>query len=71
MEVGSPVSAVRSQRVVLGNKVCPAVVTIKDGRIHKILPDGEDPDEGGFEVRRLERCVCIFPASVVIRIRLD
>ncbi|CAN9500806.1 unnamed protein product [Ophioblennius macclurei] len=37
MELGSTVGAVRSQRVVIGDQICPAVVVIKDGKIHKIL----------------------------------
>uniref|UniRef100_A0A8D2ZK11 allantoinase n=1 Tax=Scophthalmus maximus TaxID=52904 RepID=A0A8D2ZK11_SCOMX len=37
MELGSTVGAVRSQRVLMGHRLCPAVVRIKDGRIHRIL----------------------------------
>uniref|UniRef100_A0A3B3VJJ8 allantoinase n=1 Tax=Poecilia latipinna TaxID=48699 RepID=A0A3B3VJJ8_9TELE len=37
MELGSVVSAVRSNRVLLGNEVSPAVIIIKDGKIHQIL----------------------------------
>uniref|UniRef100_A0A665UYS8 allantoinase n=1 Tax=Echeneis naucrates TaxID=173247 RepID=A0A665UYS8_ECHNA len=39
MEVGSAVNAVRSRRVLIGDKVQPAVVVIKDGKIHQILSD--------------------------------
>ncbi|XP_056132218.1 LOW QUALITY PROTEIN: allantoinase, mitochondrial [Lampris incognitus] len=39
MELGSTVSAVRSKRVVVGNEVHPAVIIIKDGKIHNILSD--------------------------------
>lgn len=37
MELGSTVSAVRSTRVLDGDKVRPAVVVIKDGKIHEIV----------------------------------
>uniref|UniRef100_A0A672IYE7 allantoinase n=1 Tax=Salarias fasciatus TaxID=181472 RepID=A0A672IYE7_SALFA len=37
MELGSAVSAVRSQRVVIGDQVCPAVIVMKEGKIHQIL----------------------------------
>uniref|UniRef100_A0A4W4EDX7 allantoinase n=1 Tax=Electrophorus electricus TaxID=8005 RepID=A0A4W4EDX7_ELEEL len=36
---GSSVSAVRSQRVLIGEEILPALITIKDGKIHNILPD--------------------------------
>uniref|UniRef100_A0A4W6DDH6 allantoinase n=1 Tax=Lates calcarifer TaxID=8187 RepID=A0A4W6DDH6_LATCA len=39
MELGSVVSAVRSKRVLIGNDVRPAVVIIKDGKIHQILSE--------------------------------
>ncbi|KAG9341567.1 hypothetical protein JZ751_019080, partial [Albula glossodonta] len=39
MEAGSAVSAVRSQRVLCGNDIRPAVILIKEGKIFKILPD--------------------------------
>ncbi|KAF3835736.1 hypothetical protein F7725_028294 [Dissostichus mawsoni] len=39
MELGSTVSAVRSQRVLLGDEIRPAVILIKDGKIHQILSD--------------------------------
>lgn len=39
MELGSTVRAVRSQRVLLGDEVRPAVVVIKDGKISQILSD--------------------------------
>ena len=37
MELGSPVQAVRSTRVLLGSELQPAVVLIKNGKIHQIL----------------------------------
>uniref|UniRef100_A0A3P9KGD3 allantoinase n=1 Tax=Oryzias latipes TaxID=8090 RepID=A0A3P9KGD3_ORYLA len=37
MELGSLVGAVRSKRVLFGDGVRPAVVVIKDGKIHQIL----------------------------------
>uniref|UniRef100_A0A8D3DLW3 allantoinase n=1 Tax=Scophthalmus maximus TaxID=52904 RepID=A0A8D3DLW3_SCOMX len=45
MELGSTVGAVRSQRVLMGHRLCPAVVRIKDGRIHRILSGSLFPDE--------------------------
>lgn len=39
MEAGSTVSAVRSLKVVTGDEVRPALITIKEGKIHNILPD--------------------------------
>lgn len=41
MEPGSTVSAVRSQRVLCGEEIRPAVIIIKEGKIHSILPDSE------------------------------
>lgn len=41
MEPGSAVSAVRSQRVLCGEKILPAVIVIKEGKIHSVLPDSE------------------------------
>ncbi|KTF75632.1 hypothetical protein cypCar_00035900 [Cyprinus carpio] len=41
MEPGSVVSAVRSQRVLCGEEIRPAVIIIKEGKIHSILPDSE------------------------------
>jgi len=41
MELGSTVVAVRSERVLLGDQVRPAVIVIKDGKIHQILSDSD------------------------------
>uniref|UniRef100_A0A671VTV1 allantoinase n=1 Tax=Sparus aurata TaxID=8175 RepID=A0A671VTV1_SPAAU len=41
MELGSTVSAVRSNRVLVGDEVCPAVIVIKDEKIHQILSHGD------------------------------
>ncbi|XP_068449341.1 allantoinase, mitochondrial isoform X1 [Clinocottus analis] len=41
MELGSTVVAVRSERVLLGDQVRPAVIAIKDGKIHQILSDSD------------------------------
>uniref|UniRef100_A0A3Q2YZQ6 allantoinase n=1 Tax=Hippocampus comes TaxID=109280 RepID=A0A3Q2YZQ6_HIPCM len=42
MELGSTVSAVKSTRVFLGNQqVGPAVILIRDGKIHQVLSSGE------------------------------
>ncbi|XP_062853283.1 allantoinase, mitochondrial [Trichomycterus rosablanca] len=46
MDAGSSVSAVRSRRVLVGREIRPALVTIKEGKIHDILSDpGETPHE--------------------------
>ncbi|XP_071202647.1 allantoinase, mitochondrial isoform X1 [Salvelinus alpinus] len=39
MEPGSTVSAVRSSRVLCGTEIRPALIVIKEGKIHKILPE--------------------------------
>ncbi|XP_061096939.1 allantoinase, mitochondrial [Conger conger] len=39
MEPGSPISAVRSQRVLCGNDIRPALILIREGKICQILPD--------------------------------
>lgn len=49
MELGSTVSAVRSNRVLVGDEVCPAVIVIKDEKIHQILSHGDF--SGACEVR--------------------
>ncbi|XP_062251055.1 allantoinase, mitochondrial isoform X2 [Platichthys flesus] len=49
MELGSTVTAVRSQRVLIGDHVCPAVVLIKDGRIHQILTEINSSADAGCE----------------------
>lgn len=51
MEVGAAVGAVRSKRVLIGSEVRPAVVIIKDGKIHKILSDSKSSGDVGCEVR--------------------
>lgn len=51
MELGSTVSAVRSNRVQVGDEVCPAVIVIKDEKIHQILSHGDF--SGACEVRLL------------------
>ncbi|XP_039985491.1 zgc:103559 isoform X3 [Xiphias gladius] len=50
MELGSTVSAVRSKRVLIGNEVRPAVVVIKDGKIHQIVSECNFSGDGGCEV---------------------
>ncbi|TRZ01691.1 hypothetical protein DNTS_015869 [Danionella cerebrum] len=42
MEPGSTIIAVRSQRVLCGEEIRPAVIIIKEGKIESILPDSED-----------------------------
>lgn len=39
MEPGTILSVVRSQRVLYGKEIQPAVIIIKEGRIQSILPD--------------------------------
>lgn len=53
MELGSTVSAVKSKRVLLGDKVCPAVIVIKDGKIHHILSDSNFSRDAACEVGTL------------------
>ncbi|XP_037326180.1 allantoinase, mitochondrial isoform X1 [Pungitius pungitius] len=62
MELGSSVGAVRSKRVLLGDQVRPAVIVIKDGKIHQILSDSDFPggvgrgrQRGDARHRRLPR----------------
>ncbi|XP_061744065.1 allantoinase, mitochondrial isoform X1 [Nerophis ophidion] len=50
MEPGSTLVAVRSTRVVLSGQVRPAVILIKDGKIHQVLPDGETSQDAVSEV---------------------
>ncbi|XP_023809791.1 allantoinase, mitochondrial [Oryzias latipes] len=50
MELGSLVGAVRSKRVLFGDGVRPAVVVIKDGKIHQILSGSALTEEVGCEV---------------------
>ncbi|KAI1889310.1 hypothetical protein AGOR_G00177870 [Albula goreensis] len=50
MEAGSAVSAVRSQRVLCGNDIRPAVILIKEGKIFKILPDASPNVDATCEV---------------------
>ncbi|KAM4574734.1 allantoinase, mitochondrial isoform 1-T1 [Fundulus diaphanus] len=50
MELGSPVSAVRSNRVLMGNEVSPAVLIIKDGKIQQILSNSNFTQDAGCEV---------------------
>lgn len=51
MDLGSAVSAVRSNRVLVGQEVCPAVVVIKDGKIYQILSQRDFPGDEAGEVR--------------------
>eukprot|EP00064_Thunnus_orientalis_P003576 superscaffoldBa00000296_g3586 len=50
MELGSTVGAVRSTRVLVGNEVRPAVVVIKNGKIHQILSDRDFSGDVACEV---------------------
>ncbi|XP_054644834.1 allantoinase, mitochondrial isoform X1 [Dunckerocampus dactyliophorus] len=49
MELGSTVTAVRSSRVLLG-QVRPAVVVIKNGKIHQVLSEEEFTEDAASEV---------------------
>ena len=44
------VTAVRSTRVLVGDEVLPAVVVIKDGKIHQIHSDGDFSEDVACEV---------------------
>ncbi|KAK2835976.1 hypothetical protein Q5P01_016460 [Channa striata] len=50
MELGSTVRAVRSERVVTGNGVRPAVIVMKDGKIHEIVSGSRFSGDVGCEV---------------------
>lgn len=50
MELGSTVCAVRSKRVLVGDEVRPAVIVIKDGKIHQILSDRDFSEDVTCEV---------------------
>lgn len=51
MEPGTIVSAVRSQRVLYGKEIQPALIIIKEGKIHSILPDSAASMHTAGEVR--------------------
>nr|XP_054590595.1 allantoinase, mitochondrial [Nothobranchius furzeri] len=50
MKLGSNVSAVKSNRVLVGDEVRPAVVVIKDERIHQIISSSNFSKDVGCEV---------------------
>ncbi|XP_053355131.1 allantoinase, mitochondrial isoform X1 [Clarias gariepinus] len=50
MDAGSTVSAVRSLKVLIGDEVRPALITIKEGKIYNILPDPGDTTSSGAQV---------------------
>lgn len=50
MKLGSTVSAVRSNRVLVGDEVRPAVIVIKDGKIHQILSQKDFSGDAACEV---------------------
>lgn len=50
MNLGATVTAVRSSRVLLDDEVLPAVIIIKGGKIHEIIPRGEVSADAGFKV---------------------
>lgn len=50
METGSTVRAVKSLKVLIGDEVRPALITIIDGKIHNILTDPSAAAEEGGEV---------------------
>lgn len=49
MNLGATVTAVRSSRVLLDDKVVPAVIVIKHGKIHEIITR-EFSADAGFKV---------------------
>lgn len=67
MEPGATVSAVRSQRVLCGNEIVPAVILIKDGKIQNILPGREVGPNASAEVRCMAEtssvCAPLMPPS--------
>ncbi|KAM4629713.1 allantoinase, mitochondrial isoform 1-T1 [Polymixia lowei] len=50
MELGSSIRAVRSKRVLIGSEIHPAVIIIKEGKIHSILSDCDSSGEAVCEV---------------------
>ncbi|XP_061593539.1 allantoinase, mitochondrial [Cololabis saira] len=50
MELGSLVTAVKSKRVLIGDHVRPAVIKIKNGKIHQILSISNFTEDVGCEV---------------------
>ncbi|XP_076014894.1 allantoinase, mitochondrial [Genypterus blacodes] len=50
MELGSTLRAVRSQRILLGDKLSPAVIVIQDGKIHQILSHSDFSRDAACEV---------------------
>ncbi|KAG7488356.1 hypothetical protein MATL_G00031890 [Megalops atlanticus] len=50
MEPGSTISAISSQRVLCGNDIRPALILIREGKIHKILPDAGLNTDAACEV---------------------
>lgn len=58
MELGSLVSAVRSRRVLVGDEVRPAIIKIKDGKIHQILCTLDFTEDVGCQVSSEFSPVC-------------
>lgn len=50
MKLGATVNVVRSNRVLVGDQVCPAVIVIKNGKIHEILSHREFSVDAACEV---------------------
>lgn len=51
MNFGETISAVKSNRVLLDDEVLPAVIVIKNGKIHKIIPHGDFSADAGLKVK--------------------
>lgn len=50
MKLGETVSAVRSNRVLVGDQVRPAVILIQDGKVQRILEHADLPQDAACEV---------------------
>ncbi|XP_049444724.1 allantoinase, mitochondrial isoform X1 [Epinephelus fuscoguttatus] len=70
MELGSAVSTVRSKRVLLGDEIRPAVIVIKDGKIHEILPDRDFSGAAACEVLDVGNSV-VMPGVVDCHVHVN
>lgn len=76
MELGSAVSTVRSKRVLLGDEIRPAVIVIKDGKIHEILPDRDFSGAAACEVSwhslvSVYELICIDLTLLIVYVHLN
>ncbi|XP_017280655.1 zgc:103559 [Kryptolebias marmoratus] len=70
MKLGSHINAVKSNRVLVGDEVTPAVVVIKDGKIHQILSSRNFTEEAGFEVLDVGNSV-VMPGIVDCHVHVN